>query len=28
MKYLLMVCWGTDVMDAQTEPGPADEATS
>jgi hypothetical protein len=26
MKYLLMVCWGTDVMDAQTEPVPGDEA--
>ena len=25
MKYLLMVCWGTDVMDAQTEPAPGDE---
>ena len=25
MKYLLMVCWGTDVMDAQTEPRPGDE---
>jgi hypothetical protein len=25
MKYLLLVCWGTDVMDAQTEPGPGDE---
>ena len=25
MKYLLMVCWGTDAMDAQTEPGPGDE---
>ena len=28
MKYLLLVCWGTDVMNAQTEPdpsGPADE---
>jgi hypothetical protein len=28
MKYLLLVCWETDVMNAQTEPdpsGPADE---
>jgi hypothetical protein len=28
MKYLLLVCWGTDAMNAQTEPdpsGPADE---
>lgn len=25
MKYLLLVCWGTDVMDAQTEPAPGDE---
>jgi hypothetical protein len=25
MRYLLLVCWGTDVMDAQTEPGPNDE---
>ena len=25
MKYLLLVCWGTDAMDAQTEPGPDDE---
>jgi hypothetical protein len=22
MKYLLFVCWGTDSMNAQTEPGP------
>ena len=25
MRYLLLVCWGTDVMDGQTEPGPDDE---
>ena len=25
MKYLLLVCWGTDVMDGQTEPGPDDD---
>jgi len=25
MKYLMFVCWGSDQMDAQTEPGPADE---
>jgi hypothetical protein len=24
MKYLLLVCWDTGRMDAQTEPGPAD----
>jgi hypothetical protein len=24
MRYLLLVCWGTDVMDGQTEPGPDD----
>jgi hypothetical protein len=24
MKYLLLVCWGTEKMDAQTEPDPAD----
>ncbi len=24
MKYLLLVCWSTDSMDAQTEPDPAD----
>lgn len=23
MKYMLMVCWGTDAMDAQTEPDPS-----
>jgi hypothetical protein len=22
MKYLMLVCWGTDTMNAQTEPGP------
>jgi hypothetical protein len=22
MRYLLLVCWGTDTMDGQTEPGP------
>jgi hypothetical protein len=22
MKYLMLVCWGTDAMNAQTEPGP------
>ena len=27
MKYLLLVCWGTDAMNAQTEPAP-DEAPS
>jgi hypothetical protein len=26
MKYLLLVCWGADSMNAQTEPGP-DEAS-
>jgi hypothetical protein len=25
MKYLLLVCWGTDTMDAQAEPGPDDD---
>lgn len=25
MKYLLLVCWGTDVMDGQTEPAPGEE---
>jgi hypothetical protein len=25
MKYLLLVCWGTDVMDAQVEPEPGEE---
>jgi hypothetical protein len=24
MKYLLLVCWDTEKMDAQTEPDPAD----
>jgi hypothetical protein len=24
MKYLLLVCWSTDSMDAQAEPGPTD----
>ncbi len=24
MKYLLLVCWGTESMNAQTEPDPAD----
>jgi hypothetical protein len=24
MKYLLLVCWGTDQMDAQSEPAAAD----
>jgi len=24
MKYLMLVCWGTDDMDAQIEPDPAD----
>ena len=27
MKYLMLVCWGTDSMNAQTEPGP-DETPS
>jgi hypothetical protein len=27
MKYLMLVCWGTDAMNAQTEPGP-DETPS
>src|SRR5436190_10208445 len=27
MKYLLLVCWGTDAMNAQADPGP-DEAPS
>ena len=26
MKYLLLVCWGTDAMNAQTEPGPDETA--
>ncbi len=25
MKYLLLVCWGADVMDAQVEPEPCEE---
>ena len=25
MRYLLLVCWGTDTMDGQTEPGPDDD---
>jgi hypothetical protein len=25
MKYLLLVCWGTDTMDAETEPGPGEQ---
>ena len=24
MRYMLLVCWGTDSMDAQTEPDPGD----
>ena len=24
MRYMLLVCWGTDSMDAQTEPNPGD----
>ena len=24
MRYLLLVCWGTDSMDAQTEPDPSE----
>ncbi len=27
MKYLMLVCWGTDAMNAQTEPDP-DETPS
>ena len=27
MRYLLLVCWGTDAMNGQTEPGP-DETSS
>ena len=27
MKYLMLVCWGTDTMNAQAEPGP-DETPS
>ena len=26
MKFLLLVCWGTESMDGQTEPGPTDTA--
>jgi hypothetical protein len=26
MKYLLLVCWGTDTMNAQSEPGPDEES--
>jgi hypothetical protein len=25
MKYLMFVCWGSDQMNAQTEPGPDEE---
>jgi hypothetical protein len=25
MKYLMFVCWGSDQMNAQTEPGPGEE---
>ncbi len=28
MKYLLLVCWDTEKMDAQAEPAPADAPTA